>query len=105
MVSRSLLSVVTNTPVPVLQTQHAVILVYWRFPETQHPGSASTTGQSHMATFSDEMSVLDSAGLDDCRVPLTPPPREQQQQQEEQEEGERGRRCGADHHQGQGGTS
>ena len=45
-----ILSLVTNITVTVLQVQYAVILVYWRFPQTQHPGSPSSTGQSHLTS-------------------------------------------------------
>ena len=50
MMFRDILSLVTNITVTVLQVQYAVILVYWRFPQTQHPGSPSSTGQSHFSS-------------------------------------------------------
>ena len=111
-----IISLVTNITVTVLQVQYAVILVDWRFPQTQHPGSPSSTGQSHLTscilqecqqssasppllvTFSEEMSELDSTGLDDSGVPHSPGSPGQEQEQEQEEEEERG--SGADHHQG-----
>ena len=101
-ISGSSLSLVTNIAVPVdlvLQIQYAEVLVYWRFPETQHPGSASSTGQSDLATFSDEMSELDSAGLYDSRVTIIPHTLSHTEQQQEEQEVERGRRSGAGHYQ------
>ena len=96
------LSLVTNIAVPVelvLQIQYAEVLVYWRFPETQQPGSASSTGQSDLATFSDEMSELDSAGLYNCHVTIIPHTLPHTEQQQEEQEVERGRRSGAGHYQ------
>ena len=101
LVFRYIRSVVTNITVTVLQVQYAVISVYWRFPQTQHPGSSCTTGQSHLTSLSDQMSQLDSVGPDD-RGSLLPLPGPHspftQPELEEEQEGERGSR--ADHHQG-----
>ena len=87
-ISGSSLSLVTNVSVLmelVLQAQHAEVLVCWRFPETPQPGSASSTGQSDLATFSDEMSELDSAGLYDCRVTIIPHTLSQTERQQEEQ--------------------